>query len=96
MHDLAAKRVEAGDVGQLGLREPAGRVDHVARDDVAGGRAHAPDLARLVERRVEHARAEPQVRAQAVVIDAVVRVGLDLGPGANTRDQFGFCANENE
>ena len=70
--------------GGFGLREDAGRADHVARGRSARRRRSSSRQRwrLLVERRaVDLACSKPDPRAQAVLVDAVLGVGLQLGAG---------------
>src|SRR5262249_53923151 len=73
---------EAGDVGGFRLAEDAGRADHVAGVDAPAARGlDAPQVRVLVERSANHPGVQPDAVAQAVLVDAVLRVRLQLAPG---------------
>ena len=96
VHRRTGERLDARDVGQLGLAEDAGRADHVAGADLlAVGGVDAPDVRLLVERRADDLRVQADAVAHAVLVHAVLRVCLELAPGAYTRDQSLRFSNEN-
>src|SRR3954451_2868900 len=71
--------VDARDIGFLRLGEHAGRADDVAGGErLAVGRLEAPDVVVLVEDRTLDPPPQPQPRAQAVLVDQILRVGLQL------------------
>ncbi len=81
VHDVARERVEAGDVGQAGLGERAGRRDqHVGRPIAPVG-LDPPARRVVVPGRLAHVVAEPDVRRDAEPVGDVAEVVLDLGLG---------------
>jgi len=79
MHHGAGEIVEAGELRWLRLREDAGGADHVAGGDGrAFGYVELPEVALGVELGADDLGAEADPRAQAIAVDAVVRVGLQL------------------
>ena len=91
--------VEARDVGQRGRCSaplPSTSARAVASRRAGCARVQSP--ARLVERRAPlDLGVEAEVRAQAVLVGAVLEVREDLAAAAPyVRDQRGFGSNENE
>ena len=79
MH-LAREALETRDVGHAGNREAAGRHDQErGGEPLAAVRGHRPAVARLVEDRLGHARAEPDVAAEVEALGDVLEVAQDLG-----------------
>ena len=78
----AGEVVDARDVGRLGLREHAGGVDHVARDDLLAVRVASRQTRASSSNVAASIRdAEPRLVAQPVLVGAVLRVGAQLGAG---------------
>ena len=76
---LARELLEAGDVGRLRVDERAERGDHPASGDRALAEGDPPEVAVLVPSARGDLGVEPQMGAEAVLVGAVVGVGLDLG-----------------
>ena len=82
MERRAGERLNAGYVRQLWVREDAGRVDHVARDDLVPlTRRERPGVRLLVEGRAGDADAEARLRGQPVPVGAVLGIGTQLRAG---------------
>lgn len=80
---LVVEVVDARDVGPLGLRQRASRIDHVAGDEsVAGLGRQAPEVPALVERGAGDLRAEARALTEAVARRAVLGVPPKLLPGS--------------
>ena len=79
VHGLSGELVDAGDVGRFGLTEHSRGADHVARREaLAARRAQLPGVCLLVERRTRHFRIQADAIAHAVLVDAVLGIGLEL------------------
>ena len=82
LHDLAGEGVEAGPVGAVGRRQPAGRHHAEAGAQLlAGLGVDDPGVGGLVEGHGGDAGLEADVAAQVVAVGDVVEVALDLGLG---------------
>ena len=79
VHGDTVEGVDAVDVGRLGHGQHAAGVDHESCGDlVAGVELHPPQRPLVVELDGQHLGVEPDLRPDAVLVGAVLGVGLQL------------------
>jgi hypothetical protein len=82
VHHHPLEVVDARDLRRLWLRQHSGRADHEpCGDRIAALRVESPHVGVAVEARADDPGVEADPVAQAVLVDAVVGVGLELVAG---------------